>query len=125
MPVSPFDSKLFAALFSDPDMAALFSDEAAIAAMLKVEVALAKVQAEIGLSVEAVKTEHRNGWTSYQCYDNILRIGIHSDIQLSLLLAEIVIGLLSGHKGILQYPSIVSCHVGEIPYLQATNYLLS
>jgi 3-carboxy-cis,cis-muconate cycloisomerase len=49
MSVSPFDSRLFAALFSDPDMAALFSDEAAIAAMLKVEVALAKVQAHSGV----------------------------------------------------------------------------
>jgi 3-carboxy-cis,cis-muconate cycloisomerase len=49
MSVSPFDSKLFATLFSDRDMAALFSDEAAIAAMLKVEVALAKVQAQSGI----------------------------------------------------------------------------
>ena len=49
MSISPFDSKLFGALFSDPDMAALFSDEAAIAAMLKVEVALAKVQAQSGV----------------------------------------------------------------------------
>lgn len=49
MSVSPFDSKLFGALFSDPDMAALFSDGAVIAAMLRVEVALAKVQAGIGL----------------------------------------------------------------------------
>jgi 3-carboxy-cis,cis-muconate cycloisomerase len=49
MSVSPFDSKLFASLFSDPEMAALFSDEAAIAAMLKVEVGLAKVQAMSGL----------------------------------------------------------------------------
>ncbi len=46
MSISPFDSKLFGTLFSDPDMAVLLSDEAAIAAMLKVEVALAKVQAE-------------------------------------------------------------------------------
>ncbi|MEJ2156185.1 MAG: 3-carboxy-cis,cis-muconate cycloisomerase [Desulfobacteraceae bacterium] len=45
MSISPFDSKLLGPLFGDPDMAALFSDEAAIAAMLKVEVALAKVQA--------------------------------------------------------------------------------
>jgi 3-carboxy-cis,cis-muconate cycloisomerase len=49
MSVSPFDSKLFATLFSDPDMAALFTDEAAIAAMLKVEAALAKVQAQSGV----------------------------------------------------------------------------
>ncbi len=49
MSISPFDSKLFATLFSDPDMAALFADEAAIAAMVKVEVALAKVQARKGV----------------------------------------------------------------------------
>jgi len=49
MTVSLFDSKLFAELFSDSEMAALFSDEAAIAAMLKVEVALAKAQARCGV----------------------------------------------------------------------------
>ena len=46
MSISPFDSKLMATLFSDPKMAGLFSDEAAISAMLKIEVALAKVQAQ-------------------------------------------------------------------------------
>ena len=65
MPVSPFDSKLFAALFSDPDMAALFSDEAAIAAMLKVEVALAKVQAEIGAIPQAAYRQIADGLADF------------------------------------------------------------
>ena len=65
MPVSPFDSKLFAALFSDPDMAALFSDEAAIAAMLKVEVALAKVQADIGVIPQTAYRQIADGLSDF------------------------------------------------------------
>jgi 3-carboxy-cis,cis-muconate cycloisomerase len=49
MTISPFDSKIFANLFSDAEVASFFSDEAAIAAMVVVEVALAKAQAQVGV----------------------------------------------------------------------------
>ena len=49
MTITPFDSQMFAELFGDPEVAALFSDRAVIAAMLDVEMALAKVQARLGL----------------------------------------------------------------------------
>ena len=65
MAVSPFDSKLFATLFSDPDMAALFSDEAAIAAMLQVEVALAKVQARSGVIPQSAYHQIADGLAGF------------------------------------------------------------
>ncbi len=49
MTVSPFDSQIFAGLFSDSEMASLFTDEAFVAAMVEVEVALAKSQALVGV----------------------------------------------------------------------------
>ena len=49
MAVSPFDSDLAGALLSDTAAAARFSDAAAIAAMLRVEAALARVQGRLGV----------------------------------------------------------------------------
>lgn len=49
MTVSPFDSKIQGGLFSDPEIASLFSDEAVIGEMVRVEVALAKVQEDMGI----------------------------------------------------------------------------
>lgn len=49
MPASPLDSRLYGALFGDPELAPLFTDAAEIRAMLLVEGALAKVQAALGL----------------------------------------------------------------------------
>jgi 3-carboxy-cis,cis-muconate cycloisomerase len=49
MTISPFDSQMFGELLGDQEVAALFSDEAVMAAMLAVETALAKVQARLGL----------------------------------------------------------------------------
>ena len=66
MPASPFDSKLLAALFSDPDMAALFSDEAVLAAMLKVEVNLAKVQARIGIIPQVAYRQIADGLAEFK-----------------------------------------------------------
>jgi 3-carboxy-cis,cis-muconate cycloisomerase len=65
MSISPFDSKIFSALFSDADMAALFSDEAVIAAMLRVEVALARVQAKIGVIPTVASREIENGLSHF------------------------------------------------------------
>jgi 3-carboxy-cis,cis-muconate cycloisomerase len=56
---------MFSALFSDPEMRALFSDEAAIAAMLKVEVALAKVQARNGLIPQTAYRQIADGLADF------------------------------------------------------------
>lgn len=49
MAVSPFDSAIYGPLFSDPDVARLFSDEAELAAMIRVERALARVEGRLGV----------------------------------------------------------------------------
>jgi 3-carboxy-cis,cis-muconate cycloisomerase len=61
MSFSPLDSEIFGPLFAPPGLAAVFADEALIAAMLRSEAALARVQARAGLapagladSIEAV-----------------------------------------------------------------------
>jgi 3-carboxy-cis,cis-muconate cycloisomerase len=57
MPFSPTDSTIYASLFSQPDLAAIFSDERFVAALVEVEVALANVQGRLGIiPVEAAKT---------------------------------------------------------------------
>ncbi len=53
MSISPLDSPLFEPLFGDADTAALFSDTAAIAAMVRVERALARAQAQCGVIPQA------------------------------------------------------------------------
>ena len=45
----PLDSKIFAPLFSDPEVAGLFDDDAYLRAMLAVEGALARVEAGLGI----------------------------------------------------------------------------
>jgi 3-carboxy-cis,cis-muconate cycloisomerase len=52
MSISPAESALYGALFSDPDIAEAFSDAATIRAMLDVEAALARVQARLGIVPE-------------------------------------------------------------------------
>jgi len=49
MSISPANSALYGALFSDPEIADAFSDAATIRALLDVEVALARVQARLGI----------------------------------------------------------------------------
>jgi 3-carboxy-cis,cis-muconate cycloisomerase len=56
MAISPFDSTLYRGLFGDAAMAALLCDEAEIAAMLRAEAALARVEARLG-GVPAEKGE--------------------------------------------------------------------
>jgi 3-carboxy-cis,cis-muconate cycloisomerase len=52
MPFSPADSQIFAPLFGDPELAALFSDEAYVRQLLTVEVALAAVEGRLGIIPE-------------------------------------------------------------------------
>ena len=49
MTVSPFDSQIHGRLFADDEIAALFSDEAALRTMVAFEVVLARVQARLGI----------------------------------------------------------------------------
>lgn len=49
MSISPADSALYGALFSDPEIADAFSDAATLRAMLDVEAALARVQGRLGI----------------------------------------------------------------------------
>ncbi len=49
MTVSVFDSKIYGGLFSDHELARLFSDAAVIQSMVEVEVALAKVQGQLAI----------------------------------------------------------------------------
>ena len=49
MPILPSDSRVFGLLFSDPEMAELFSDERFVEYMLAVEASLARVQADLEL----------------------------------------------------------------------------
>ena len=49
MAASPFDAAIYRELLQDDEVAALFSDTAELRALIRVEVALAKVQGELGL----------------------------------------------------------------------------
>jgi len=52
MTVSPFDSEIYGPLFSDREVAALFSDAETVRAMVDVERALARAQARVGVIPE-------------------------------------------------------------------------
>ena len=47
--ISPFDGAITAGLYGDPEVAAHFAAEAEVAAMLRVEGALARAEAELGI----------------------------------------------------------------------------
>ena len=49
MAISPLDSVLYGALLGDPEIATLLSDDAEIAAMIRAEAALARVEARLGV----------------------------------------------------------------------------
>ena len=49
MAVSPFDSTVFGSLLGDAEVAALFSDQSSVAAMIRVEQALARAEAACGV----------------------------------------------------------------------------
>ena len=53
MTVGPFASRLIAPLLSDPAVNEALTDEAALAAMVRVEAALAAVQGRLGVIPEA------------------------------------------------------------------------
>src|SRR5688572_17293470 len=47
--VTPLDSAIFASLFSDAEIATLFSDDAYVCALVEVEAALARAEAKVGV----------------------------------------------------------------------------
>jgi len=47
--MTPLDSAIYSGLYSDPEVAALFTDEAEIAAMIRFEAALARAQITLGI----------------------------------------------------------------------------
>ena len=49
MTISPFDSQILGPLLSDPEVAAAFSDAETVRAMIRVEVALARAEARLGV----------------------------------------------------------------------------
>lgn len=53
----PVESRLFSTLFNDPEMDALFTDEAFVRQMLAVEAALATVEGQLGVIPEAAATQ--------------------------------------------------------------------
>lgn len=53
MPFSPIDSQIFSPQFNDPDIAAIFTDEQFVAALVNVEAALATVQGKLGVIPES------------------------------------------------------------------------
>ncbi|MBL6430675.1 MAG: hypothetical protein HPM95_03615 [Alphaproteobacteria bacterium] len=61
MAISPLESPLYADLFGDPDTARHFEASAEIAAMVEVEIALATVQARLGVIAEAAAREIEAG----------------------------------------------------------------
>lgn len=64
MPFSPTDSQLFGTLFSDPALAAIFSDEQFVRNLLQVEGTLAQVQGELRLIPHAAATQITNAATT-------------------------------------------------------------
>lgn len=66
MTVSPFDSKMLGTLYSDPEIAPLFSEATAIQTLVDVEVALAKVQGELGIIPRPAAARIREAASSFE-----------------------------------------------------------
>ena len=72
MTVGPFASRLIAPLLSDPAVNAALTDEAAVAAMVRVEASLAAVQGRLGVIPAAAATRIAEALPSYVAdYDAI------------------------------------------------------
>lgn len=65
MTVCPFDSTLHKSLFGDEEIAALFSDQAVLASLVDVEIALAKAEAAAGLIPEKACTQIVSGLKNF------------------------------------------------------------
>lgn len=100
MTISPFDSQMFRELFGDPEVTALFSDEAAVAAMLTVETALARVQARLGLIPQEASDQIARGLQAFSPDPAQLARGTASSgvpVPALLEAARAVLGEKAGH----------------------------
>ncbi len=79
MPASPADSVLYRGLFCDEETAAQFTDEAEIGAMLRVEGALARVQAKLGLIPEAAAAAIESASRELRIAPDLLPAGVATD----------------------------------------------
>jgi 3-carboxy-cis,cis-muconate cycloisomerase len=75
MTFSPLDSKIYARLFSDPDIAAVFSDEQLVQYMLEIEVALAQAQGRLRVIPTEAAEEIAAGAGALQVDFEGLRMG--------------------------------------------------
>lgn len=79
MSLSPFEHPYLGGLFGDADIAALFSAQADVAAMLRFEVALAEAQAVTGVIANDVATSIAAGIATVQVDMDALRQGMAKD----------------------------------------------
>jgi 3-carboxy-cis,cis-muconate cycloisomerase len=75
MSFSPTDSKIYAPLFSEPEIAAIFADEQFVQALLAVEAALATAQGKLGIIPAAAATAIIDGTAALRIDFAALREG--------------------------------------------------
>lgn len=83
MPFTPADSQIFAPLFSEAELAAIFSDEQFIRSLLEVEGALARIEGRLGIipleAGEAVAEAAASPTAAKQIDIERLRLGVEQD----------------------------------------------
>jgi len=90
MPFSPADSQIFAALFSAPDLAALFSDETFVRNLLAVEAAWAGTQGKLGIIPQAAAGKIHAACESLRVDMDLLQRGARQDgVPVSALVKQI------------------------------------
>ena len=75
MAFSPADSKIYAPLFSDPEIAATFSDEQFVAYLVEVEAALARGQGRLGVIPAEAADKITTGVATFQVDFSALQTG--------------------------------------------------
>ncbi|MFN8457036.1 MAG: 3-carboxy-cis,cis-muconate cycloisomerase [Anaerolineae bacterium] len=76
MTFSPADSKIYASLFSDPDLAAIFSDEQVVRYWLDVEAVLTRVQGRLGVIPAEAAEQIAAGAATFQADFPALQSGV-------------------------------------------------
>lgn len=79
MSFSPLDSRLYGPLFATPALSELLSDQAQVRRMVQVEVALARVQADLGLIPQEAATEIGQAGGQFEPDWGHLRAGLAND----------------------------------------------
>ncbi|KFE33911.1 lyase family protein [Thioclava atlantica] len=90
MSLSPLDSPLWSGLFGDPDLSAMLGDEALLAAMVRVEVALAQACAQVGIVPAEAAREMATALADYRPDPAALAEGAARDgVAVPALLADL------------------------------------